>query len=129
VLVLGHLVADTDWGRVFGQPAGPTPLMITGVGLIAAGGISWAPSAPDFTRCLPRTASPAAIVRNSVAGAGVVALPLILMDAVMAVSTPHLASAADPVSCVGTILPLWIAVAYLLIALVGLRTGRSRSTP
>jgi NCS1 family nucleobase:cation symporter-1 len=51
------------------------------------------------------------------------------MDAVMAVSTPHLASAADPVSCVGTILPLWIAVAYLLIALVGLRTGRSRSTP
>jgi NCS1 family nucleobase:cation symporter-1 len=116
VLVLGHLVADTDWGRVFGQPAGPTPLMITGVGLIAAGGISWAPSAPDFTRCLPRTASPAAIVRNSVAGAGVVALPLILM-------------AADPVSCVGTILPLWIAVAYLLIALVGLRTGRSRSTP
>jgi NCS1 family nucleobase:cation symporter-1 len=36
VLVLGHLVADTDWGRVFGQPAGPTSLMITGVALIAA---------------------------------------------------------------------------------------------
>ncbi|SOE63986.1 hypothetical protein SAMN05446589_2443 [Streptomyces sp. OV198] len=32
MLVLGHLVADTDWGRVFGQPAVPTPLMITGVG-------------------------------------------------------------------------------------------------
>lgn len=45
VLVLGHLVAETDWGRVFGQPTGPTPLMITGVGLIAAGGISRAPSA------------------------------------------------------------------------------------
>lgn len=44
VLGLGHLVADTDWGRVFGQPAGPTPLMITGVGLIVAGGISWAPA-------------------------------------------------------------------------------------
>ncbi|MFE5086364.1 cytosine permease [Streptomyces mirabilis] len=81
MLVLGHLVADTDWGRVFGQRAGPTPLMITGVGLIAAGGISWAPSAPESTRCLPRTASPAAIVRNSVAG--VVVLPLILMDAVI----------------------------------------------
>ncbi|MFE2701907.1 cytosine permease [Streptomyces mirabilis] len=120
VLVLGHLVADTDWDRVFGQPAGPTALMITGVGLIAAGGISWAPSAPDFTRYLPRTASSAAIVRNSVAGAGIVVLPLILMGAVMAVSTPELATAADPVSFVGTILPLWIAVPYLLIALVGM---------
>nr|QIY98512.1 cytosine permease [Streptomyces sp. S1D4-11] len=120
VLVLGHLIADTDWGRVFGQPAGPTPLMITGVGLIAAGGISWAPSAPDFTRHLPRTASSAAIVRNSLGGAGIVVLPLILMGTVMAVSTPDLASAADPVSFLGTILPLWIAVPYLLIALVGM---------
>lgn len=75
VLVLGHLVADTDWGSVFGRPAGPASLMITGVGLIAAGGISWAPTAPDFTRYLPRTASSAAIVRNSVGGAGIVVLP------------------------------------------------------
>jgi NCS1 family nucleobase:cation symporter-1 len=120
VLVLGHLVADTDWGRVFGQPAGPASLMITGVGLIAAGGIGWAQSAPDFTRCLPRTASSAAIVRNSLGGAGIVVLPLIPMGALMAVSTPDLASAADPVSFLGTILPLWIAVPYLLIALVGM---------
>ncbi|MCX5093146.1 cytosine permease [Streptomyces sp. NBC_00365] len=119
VLVLGHLVADTDWGRVFGRPAGPVPLMITGVGLIAAGGISWAPTAPDFTRYLPRTASSAAIVRNCVGGAGIVVLPLILMGAVMAVSTPGLASTADPVSFLGATLPLWIAVPYLLIALVG----------
>jgi NCS1 family nucleobase:cation symporter-1 len=94
--------------------------MITGVGLIAAGGISWAQSAPDFTRCLPRTASSAAIVRNSLGGAGIVVLPLIPMGALMAVSTPDLASAADPVSFLGTILPLWIAVPYLLIALVGM---------
>lgn len=95
--------------------------MITGVGLIAAGGISWASSAPDFTRHLPRTASPAAIVRNWVTGAGIVVLPLILMGAVMAVSTPDLASAADPASFVGSIPPLWIAVPCLLIALVGMQ--------
>lgn len=120
VLVLGHLIVDTDWDKVFGQPAGPVSLMITGAGLIAAGGISWVPSSPDFTRYLPRTASSAAIVRNSVGGAGIVVLPMVLMGAVMAVSTPDLASAADPVSFLGEILPLWIAVPYLLIALVGM---------
>ncbi|MDQ1025827.1 NCS1 family nucleobase:cation symporter-1 [Streptomyces umbrinus] len=120
VLVLGYLLVETDWGKVFGQGAGPTPLMITGVGLIAAGGISWVPSSPDFTRYLPRTASSKAIVGHSVGGAGIVVLPMILMGAVMAVSTPDLASAADPVSFLGEILPLWIAVPYLLIALVGM---------
>ncbi|MGD1220375.1 cytosine permease [Streptomyces krungchingensis] len=120
VLVLGHLVGDTDWGRVFAQPAGPTALMVTGVGLIAAGGMSWVPSSPDFTRYLPRTASSVAIVRNTVGGAMIVVLPLILMGAVMAVSTPDLASAPDPVSFLGEVLPLWMAVPYLLIALVGM---------
>ncbi|MFD5077113.1 cytosine permease [Streptomyces sp. NPDC058371] len=127
VLVLGYLVVDTDWGQVFDRPAGPTALMITGVGLIAAGGISWVPSSPDFTRYLPRTASSAAIVRNSIGGAGIVVLPMVLMGAVMAVSTPDLASAADPVSFLGEILPLWIAVPYLLIALVGMLLINSMS--
>ncbi|MEV4444378.1 cytosine permease [Streptomyces mirabilis] len=120
VLVLGHLVADTDWGMVFGQPAGPTPLMITGVGLIAAGGISWAPSAPDLTRYLPR-----GLVGGDRAqfggrrrhrrtppdpdGRGIGGLD----------AGPGLGR-RDPVSFVGTILPLWIAVPYLLIALVGM---------
>ncbi|MHA5052796.1 cytosine permease [Streptomyces sp. SD15] len=120
VLVLGRLIVNTDWGEVFGRPAGPTPLMITGVGLIAAGGISWAPSSPDFTRYLPRTAPSWAIVRNCVGGAAIVVLPMVLMGAVMAFDTPGLASAADPVSFVGAILPMWMAVPYLLIALVGM---------
>ncbi|MCZ9342163.1 cytosine permease, partial [Streptomyces sp. TRM76130] len=56
VLVLGYLVAKTDWSAVLGRPAGTVAAMITGIGLIAAGGVSWIPSAPDFTRYLPRTA-------------------------------------------------------------------------
>ncbi|MFE4666501.1 cytosine permease [Streptomyces sp. NPDC056716] len=127
VLVLGHLVVETDWGEVFGRGAGSTAAMITGVGLIAAGGISWVPSSPDFTRYLPRTASSAAIVRNSVGGAGVVVLPMVLMGAVMASGTPDLASAADPVSFLGEILPLWLAVPYLLMALVGMLLINSMS--
>ncbi|QNS03877.1 cytosine permease [Streptomyces xanthii] len=120
VLVLIYLIVDTDWSKVFHQPAGSTSLMVAGIGMIAAGGVSWIPTSPDFTRYLPRTASAAAIVRNSIGGAGIVVLPMVLMGAVMAVSTPDLASAADPVSFLGDFLPLWIAVPYLLIALVGM---------
>ncbi|MFD4503886.1 cytosine permease [Streptomyces sp. NPDC058457] len=120
LLVLGYLIATTDWAEVFGRPAGPAAAMVTGAGLIAAGGMSWAPAAPDFTRYLPGTASSAAIVRNTVGGAGIVVLPMVLMGAVTASATPGLAKAADPVSFLGEILPLWLAVPYLLVALVGM---------
>ncbi|MFK0154582.1 cytosine permease [Streptomyces sp. NPDC090499] len=120
LLVLGRLIATADWGRVFGQPAGSAAAMVTGAGLIAAGGMSWAPAAPDFTRYLPGTASSAAIVRNTVGGAGIVVLPLVLMGAVTAAATPGLARAADPVSFLGEILPRWLAVPYLLVALAGM---------
>lgn len=119
LLVLGHLVVETDWGEVLGRHAGPASAMITGIGLVAAGGISWVPTSPDFTRYLPRSASSTAIVRNTVGGAGIVVLPMLLMGMVMASATPGLAAAPDPVSFLGEILPLWLAVPYLLTALVG----------
>ncbi|MFJ5839641.1 purine-cytosine permease family protein [Streptomyces shenzhenensis] len=119
VLVLCHLIARTDWSGVFAHAAGPESAMIAGIGLIAAGGISWAPTSSDFTRYLPRTASSRAIVLGTVAGAGVVVLPMVLMGAVMAASTPHLAVAADPAAFLGRALPPWLAVPYLLITLVG----------
>ncbi|MFD8566113.1 cytosine permease [Streptomyces sp. NPDC059639] len=120
VLVLVYLIINTDWSAVFGRPAGQTSLMVAGIGMIAAGGVSWIPSSPDFTRYLPRTASSRAIVGTSIGGAGIVVLPMVLMGAVMAVSTPDLASASDPVSFLGELLPTWIAVPYLLISLVGM---------
>lgn len=127
VLVLGYLVVTTDWSAVFGKPAGSTAMMIAGIGTIAAGGISWVPSGPDFTRYLPRTASSKGMVGATIGGAGVVVLPMVLMGAVMAVGTPDLATAQDPVSFIGELLPTWIAVPYLLIALVGMLLINSMS--
>jgi purine-cytosine permease-like protein len=127
VLVLIYLVANTDWSAVFDKPAGSTAMMVAGIGTIAAGGISWVPSGPDFTRYLPRTASGRTMVGATVGGAGVVVLPMVLMGAVMAVSTPDLASAQDPVAFIGEILPMWLAVPYLLIALVGMLLINSMS--
>ncbi|MFC5805655.1 cytosine permease [Streptomyces formicae] len=127
VLVLGYLVTHTNWSAVLAKPAGSTAMMIAGIGTIAAGGISWVPSGPDFTRYLPRTASNRAVVGSTVGGAGIVVLPMVLMGAVMAVATPDLASAQDPVSFIGELLPTWISVPYLLIALVGMLLINSMS--
>ncbi|MFJ7591135.1 purine-cytosine permease family protein [Streptomyces sp. NPDC097617] len=127
VLVLGYLLLTTDWSAVFGKPAGSSAMMIAGIGTIAAGGISWVPSGPDFTRYLPRTASSRGMVGATIGGAGVVVLPMVLMGAVMAVGTPDLATATDPVSFIGELLPTWIAVPYLLIALVGMLLINSMS--
>ncbi|MGW6571363.1 cytosine permease [Streptomyces sp. NPDC054945] len=127
VLVLGYLLFTTDWSAVFGKPAGSSAMMIAGIGTIAAGGISWVPSGPDFTRYLPRTASSKGMVGATIGGAGVVVLPMVLMGAVMAVGTPDLASAQDPVSFIGELLPTWIAVPYLLIAVVGMLLINSMS--
>ncbi|MDT9690894.1 cytosine permease [Streptomyces sp. P9(2023)] len=127
VLVLVYLVANTDWSAVFDKPAGSTAMLIAGIGTIAAGGISWVPSGPDFTRYLPRTASSKAMVGTTIGGAGIVVLPMVLMGAVMAVATPDLASAQDPVSFIGELLPAWISVPYLLIALIGMLLINSMS--
>ncbi|MGW1885340.1 cytosine permease [Streptomyces sp. NPDC001970] len=127
VLVLAYLVATTDWSAVLGKPAGSTAMTIAGIGTLAAGGISWVPSGPDFTRYLPRTASSRAVVGSTVGGAGIVVLPMVLMGAVMAVATPDLASAQDPVSFIGELLPVWISVPYLLIALIGMLLINSMS--
>ncbi|MFE5538669.1 cytosine permease [Streptomyces sp. NPDC056492] len=127
VLVLGYLVVESDWSAVFDKPAGSTAMMIAGIGTIAAGGISWVPSGPDFTRYLPRTASAKGMVGATIGGAAVVVIPMVLMGAVMAVGTPDLATAQDPVSFIGNLLPAWIAVPYLLIALLGMLLINSMS--
>ncbi|MFF9899818.1 purine-cytosine permease family protein [Streptomyces longispororuber] len=127
VLVLVYLLTNTDWSEVFDQPAGSTAMMIAGIGTIAAGGISWVPTGPDFTRYLPRTAPNKPLVGHAVGGAAIVVVPMVLMGAVMAVSTPSLSSAQDPVAFLGDLLPKWIAVPYLIMALIGMLLINSMS--
>ncbi|MEV2247793.1 cytosine permease [Streptomyces sp. NPDC049970] len=120
LLVLAHLVGSTPWRTVLDRPPGQAALMIAGVGTLAAGGISWVPSAPDFARYLPRSASATAMVGAAVGGALVTVLPMVMMGAVMAVESPDLAATKDPVSFIGELLPRWISVPYLLTAVVGM---------
>ncbi|TSB17954.1 cytosine permease [Streptomyces sp. NBC_01525] len=121
VMVLVYLIATMDWQAIFAKKAGTTAMVIAGIGTIAAGGISWVPTGPDFARYLPHSASGRRIVGATVSGAALVLVPMVLMGGVMAVSNPKLAGQnTDPMSFLGTILPTWLAVPYLITALVGM---------
>ncbi|MFD6226332.1 cytosine permease [Streptomyces sp. NPDC060232] len=127
VLVLGYLVFTTDWSAVFGKPAGFHRDDGRGHRHHRGRRHQLGALGPDFTRYLPRTASSKGMVGATIGGAGIVVLPMVLMGAVMAVGTPDLATAQDPVSFIGELLPPWIAVPYLLIALVGMLLINSMS--
>lgn len=120
VLVLVYLITTMDWGEVFSRPAGGTAMFIAGIGTIAAGGISWIPTGPDFARYLPHSAQGRKIFGTTVSGALLVLVPMVLMGGVMSVKEPSLAKADDPVSFLGEALPGWLAVPYLIIAVIGM---------
>ncbi|MFE0176697.1 purine-cytosine permease family protein [Streptomyces sp. NPDC059002] len=121
ILVLIYLIANMDWDAIFSKGPGSTAMLIAGIGTIAAGGISWVPTGPDFARYLPHAASGKKIVSTTISGAALVLVPMVLMGGVMAVSDPKLAGQnTDPMSFLGGLLPTWLAVPYLITALVGM---------
>ncbi|WP_419997157.1 purine-cytosine permease family protein [Streptomyces boninensis] len=121
LLVLAYLIAEMDWSKIFSQSPGSAALMVAGIGTIAAGGISWVPTGPDFARYLPHSARGGRIVGTTIGGAALVLVPMVVMGGVMAVSHPELANQnTDPMSFLGDTLPMWLAIPYLLTALLGM---------
>ncbi|WP_030415767.1 purine-cytosine permease family protein [Streptomyces sp. NRRL S-1448] len=128
VVVLVYLVATAPWSSILHKSPGSTTLMIAGIGTIAAGGISWVPTGPDFARYLPHSASGKKIVGTTISGAALVLIPMVLLGGVMAVSNPELASQnTDPMSFLGQVLPRAIAIPYLITALIGMMLINSLS--
>ncbi|MFF8314264.1 purine-cytosine permease family protein [Streptomyces lydicus] len=128
VVVLVHLIVTMPWSDILHKSPGSATLMIAGIGTIAAGGISWVPTGPDFARYLPRSASGKKIVGTTVSGAALVLIPMVLMGGVLAVSSPSLANQnTDPMSFLGEVLPRAIAIPYLITALIGMMLINSLS--
>lgn len=86
------------------------------------------PTGPDFARYLPHSASGKKIVGTTISGAALVLIPMVIMGGVMAVGNPSLANQnTDPMSFLGQVLPTWIAIPYLITALIGMMLINSLS--
>ncbi|GGU45200.1 allantoin permease [Streptomyces albospinus] len=128
IVVLVYLIVEMPWSAIFAKSPGSGAMMIAGIGTIAAGGISWVPTGPDFARYLPHSASGKKIVGTTVSGAALVLVPMVVMGGVMAVSNPELANQnTDPMSFLGQVLPSAIAIPYLITALIGMMLINSLS--
>ena len=74
----------------------------------------------DYTRYLPRAESGRKVVWWTTLGASLPLSILIVVGVLLASTIPGLADAANPVAAIGSILPSWVEVPFLLAALGGL---------
>ena len=85
-------------------------------------GLSWANTGADYSRYLPTTVRGLSVVGWTTFGASVGPVFLIFFGLLLTGSSPALESAvgADPIGGLGSILPTWYLIPFILVALLGL---------
>ncbi|MFF8600449.1 purine-cytosine permease family protein [Streptomyces sp. NPDC015232] len=111
------VLLKADFGYAPPVPLGGTQLwatLIAGVTLIAAGPLSYTTSA-DFSRYLPRTTSPGAVIGWTALGGFV---PSVLVCALGALAAT-VVDMTDPQNALQALLPGWFSPVFLLALVVG----------
>jgi NCS1 nucleoside transporter family len=104
---LGHLAHGSGWAPV-----------TWAIALVAsAGGLSWANTGSDYSRYLNRSASPRKVFWYAAVGGF---LPAVLLEVLGAAIASATSSASDPIGGIPAVLPGWVAVPYLIFAIVTL---------
>lgn len=124
LIVVLYIVFTTEWSKVLSLPAGS---WLTGflpaVSVIAAGtGISWAIAGADYSRYQSPHSSDKSIFAAVVGGASLPLILLMFTGILLSVQLPDLASSANPIALIGSVLPQWMAIPYLLAATAGIVT-------
>ncbi len=115
------MLMHVDWARTLSGHPASLRTMLMAAGIIAAGtGVSWVNLAPDYSRYLPRSERPRAVVGWVTAGAALPTMVLVLTGYLLSTRVHGLASALDPIGPVGAVLPAWLATPYLLTAAGGM---------
>ncbi len=122
LVIAVFLITKTDWHAVSAAPPGPWDTgFLASLSIIAAGtGIGWINSGADYTRYLPRRSNSGAIVWWTVFGGSLPLVALILVGVLLSSHISNLSGAANPIQAIGTALPAWMAVPYLLTSIGGL---------
>jgi purine-cytosine permease-like protein len=115
------LIRHAHWSSLLSRHPGSYLALLSALSVVvASGGISWVNLSADYTRYLPRDGSARKIVLWTSFGATVPLGVLVVVGVMLASTIPGLAGAANPVAAIGSVLPSWMEVPYLLAALVGL---------
>ena len=85
--------------------------------IVSAGGLSWANTGSDYSRYLPSNSSARQVFWYSTLGGY---LPAVLLEILGAAMASIATTATDPISGIPDALPGWVAIPYLLFAIVTL---------
>jgi nucleobase:cation symporter-1, NCS1 family len=122
VLVADHM----DWSAVSALPSGSTAAFIGALVLAMTGyGFGWVNAAADYSRYLPRTASTRGVVGWTTFGGALAPVVLLIAGLLLAGSDAELSAAIglDPIGALGTLLPTWFLVPFIVVVVLGLIGG------
>jgi NCS1 family nucleobase:cation symporter-1 len=121
------LVADqVDWSAVSSLPSGSTAAFIGALVLAMTGyGFGWVNAAADYSRYLPRATSSRGVVGWTTFGGALAPVVLLVAGGLLAGSDPQLSAdiGLDPIGALGSILPTWFLVPFIVVVLLGLIGG------
>ncbi len=125
VVVAALMLPHVDWAALGRIPNGP---WLTGVlpafsVVVAATGLSWVNTASDYTRYLPRTLRSGRIWGATTWGSVIPAAALMVLGVLLYGGHTGLATTANPIGYLQSLLPAGLAVPYLLTAVASMVTG------
>ncbi|AOV97004.1 allantoin permease [Edwardsiella hoshinae] len=124
LIVVGYILFTTPWQAVLAMPAGDwLTAFLPAVSVIAAGtGISWAIAGADYSRYQSANSKNSHIFAAVSGGAALPLCLLMLAGILLSARLPDLAAAENPIALIGSVLPPWMAIPYLLAATAGIVT-------
>ncbi|CDG89596.1 Cytosine/purines, uracil, thiamine, allantoin permease family protein (modular protein) [Xenorhabdus bovienii str. feltiae Florida] len=124
LVVVFYILFTTEWEAVLAMPSGS---WLTGflpaVSVVAAGtGIAWAATGADYSRYQSESSSKLKVFTAVTAG-GMIPLVLLLFAGILlSVQLPNLPTSENPIAQIGSILPDWMVIPYLMTATAGIVT-------
>src|SRR3712207_1646951 len=126
VVYVALVAGEIEWSAVTAVPGGSAAAVVGALVLAMTGyGFGWVNAAADYSRYLPRTASTAGVVGWTTVGGALAPVLLLATGLLLAASDAELSAAigADPIGALGSILPTWFLVPFVVVAVLGLVGG------
>jgi purine-cytosine permease-like protein len=126
VLFLILTFESIDWSTAFSHPDGTLAQTIGALVMVMTGfGLGWINIAADWSRYQKRTASDGQIIAWNTIGGSVAPIILVFFGLLLAGSDQKLMDAvgSDPIGALATLLPPWVLVPFLVVAILTLVSG------
>ena len=126
VLFLILTFESINWSTAFSRPDGTLAQTIGALVMVMTGfGLGWINIAADWSRYQKRTASDGQIIAWNTIGGSVAPIVLVFFGLLLAGSNQKLMDAvgSDPIGALATLLPTWVLVPFLIVAILTLVSG------